>query len=64
MSWEYKVITFTGMGSFWSGQMNVQRLESELNRLGRDDWELVAIQNANAYSFNGSVTATLKRSRK
>jgi len=58
MRWEYKVIKFSKR-NFFSGTVDVESLEDELNRLGREGWELVSF----AQNQMGVVVASLKRSR-
>ena len=40
MRWEYKVIKFNKR-SFFSGTIDPEAFEAELNNLGRDGWELL-----------------------
>jgi hypothetical protein len=52
MRWEYKVIKFSKR-SFFSGTIDPEAFEAELNNLGRDGWELVSVtQNQMAISVN------------
>jgi hypothetical protein len=58
MRWEYKVIKFSKR-SFFSGTIDPEAFEAELNNLGRDGWELVSVtQNQMAITV-----AVLKRAR-
>lgn len=56
--WEYKVIT-SGKGGFASATM----LESYLNQLGKDEWEIVdfRVDTANSLAFNGLVRRSTQR---
>lgn len=56
--WEYKVIT-SGKGGFASATM----LESFLNQLGKDEWEIVDFRtdSANALAFNGLARRPTQR---
>ena len=42
MRWEYKTIKFKKR-SFFSGSLDTDELNQEINALGRDGWELVSI---------------------
>ena len=62
---EYKVLkpdvsgTFMGWGG---GQVNVEQVAAELNRLGADGWELVsALDTANSTGRTASVLLLFKR---
>jgi hypothetical protein len=58
MRWEYKVIKFSKR-SFFSGTIDPEAFETELNSLGREGWELVSVtQNQMAIAV-----AVFKRSR-
>jgi len=46
MEWEYKVITMRTK-EFSGGKFEVSELETTMNELGRDEWELVAALGTN-----------------
>lgn len=61
MRWEYKTIKFK-KSSFFSGSLDTDELNQEINALGRDGWELVSICPAIFMGAPQGVIAVLKRS--
>ncbi len=62
MRWEYKTLKFKKR-SFFSGALNADELNQELNTLGRDGWELVSVCPAIFMGASHGLIAVLKRSR-
>jgi hypothetical protein len=61
--WEYKVITLRTEG-FWGGKVDITELETVMNNLGRDGWELTAAFDTNeSYGRTRDVVALFKRPR-
>lgn len=59
--WEYRTIKLDAEGWF-DRQVNFEFLDSELNRLGEEGWELVnVIYVVNNSAFTNCVIASLKR---
>jgi len=58
MRWEYKIFNFSKR-SFWGCVINAEELQSQLNELGRDGWELV---NTTQNPMSG-ILVVLKRSK-
>lgn len=58
MRWEYKVIKYCKR-SFFSGTIDPEAFEAELNNYGRDGWELVSVTQ----NQMGIMVAVLKRTR-
>ena len=59
MRWEYKTINFTKR-SFFTGTIELDAFETQLNELGREGWELVSVtQN----QMQRGVMAVFKRAR-
>jgi hypothetical protein len=46
--YEYKVIKTTESG-FWDPQLDANRVELEMNKLGFDGWELTSVVDTNTY---------------
>lgn len=62
MQWEYKTISYK-KASWLSGSIEVTELETILNELGRDRWELVSVA-PNAYlGHQRGLVVILKRQR-
>ena len=62
MKWEYKTITYSS-GGFMGGKLEVDEFDAELNRLGRQGWELVSVMDTNQSSgATRLVVAVFKRS--
>jgi hypothetical protein len=55
--WEYKSLEITGK-MFWGLPPSAETVQTQLNKLGAEGWELVAM-----FQAKWSVIATLKRSR-
>jgi len=62
MRWEYKTINFKKR-SFFSGALNIEELNQQLDVLGRDGWELVSMCQGIFGSSSQGVIAVFKRSR-
>ena len=45
MRWEYKAINFCNR-SFFTGTINADMLEKQLNDLGRENWEVVSVSQS------------------
>lgn len=45
-TWEYKTIKLATKG-FVGGKLNIEELDSEMNRLGSEGWELVNALDTN-----------------
>lgn len=58
MRWEYKVIKYSKR-SFFSGTIDPEAFEVELNSYGREGWELVSVTQ----NQMGIMVAVLKRTR-
>jgi hypothetical protein len=59
MRWEYKTINFTKR-SFFTGAIELDNFDTQLNELGREGWELVSVtQN----QMQRGVVAVFKRPR-
>lgn len=61
MRWEYKTIKFKKR-SFFSGSLDTEELNQQINILGRDAWELVSLCPAMFMGAPQGVIAVLKRS--
>lgn len=62
MRWEYKTIKFKKR-SFFSGALDAEELNQQLDALGGDGWELVSVCPAMYMSNSQGLIAVLKRSR-
>lgn len=63
MSWDYKILKLETSG-FLGGKVNAEELESNLNELGRNDWELVAAFDTNmGHGQTRDVITIFKRRR-
>ncbi|MGB3203681.1 MAG: hypothetical protein WBB28_01695 [Crinalium sp.] len=56
MQWQYKVVLLDVSGQLPTTLTSLSRIESVLNSLGLESWELVAIS-----SHEGFLLATLKK---
>lgn len=58
---EYKVETYDPKG-FFGGNVDSFRLEDQLNKLGKDGWELVSCTSSNqSYGASKSLVCIFKR---
>jgi hypothetical protein len=57
MRWEYKTLSFKKR-SFFSGAIDAEALNQQLDALGREGWELVSVLGGHS-----GVVAVLKRQR-
>ncbi len=63
MEWEYKAMTLKIEG-FMGGSVNVSQLETLMNNLGRDGWELTSGFSTNVfYGQSRDVVLLFKRQR-
>ncbi|MBW6467082.1 MAG: DUF4177 domain-containing protein [Brevefilum sp.] len=61
MEWEYKVITMRTEG-FMGGKVDISELETALNNLGKEGWELTAAFDTNeGYGRTRDVVVLFKR---
>jgi hypothetical protein len=62
MRWEYRTETLHA-GGFFSGLVDGQKMDDELNRLGAHGWELVSVFDTNKYEGGTlEIVAVFKRS--
>ena len=60
---EYKVITYNTKG-FWGGSVDIQQIESRLNLLGNDGWEMISCTSTNqCYSSSKCIVCMFKRKK-
>ena len=59
MQWEYKTVQYNKR-SFISGRVDPLQLNTKLNQLGREGWELVNLENMTGWGLPG-VIAVFKR---
>ena len=58
---EYKVVTFETKG-FWGGNVEVSKVETRLDQLGNDGWEMVSSTSTNqSYGASKSIVCIFKR---
>lgn len=62
MRWEYKTITFKKR-HFFSGSIDLETLNQQLDALGREGWELVSICPNVFMGAPTGVVGVLKRQR-
>jgi hypothetical protein len=62
MRWEYKTFKYKKR-SFFSGSLDVEEFNQQLDALGRDGWELVSVCPAMFMGAPQGVIAVLKRVR-
>lgn len=59
---EYRTLDVSANRSFWGGKVDVQELTDELNRLGREGWEIASSVDLNwGNGSSRSVIIMLKR---
>jgi len=62
MRWEYMTLKLAAEGWFLGGKLDVEKLDSQLNALGRDGWEVVSAFDTNqAYGASRDIVVILKR---
>ena len=58
---EYKVVTFDTTG-FFGGNVETRQVETQLNLLGNDGWEMVSSTSTNqSYGASKSIVCIFKR---
>lgn len=62
MRWEYKTLSFKKR-SFFSGAIDTEAFNQQLDALGRDGWELVSICPNSFMGAPSGVVAVLKRQK-
>lgn len=60
MKWEYKTVQFEKKG-FISSKLDIDELDTELNALGREGWELISFEYQPSISNELPSFAILKR---
>ncbi len=64
MNWEYKTVVVDQKSSFWGGSsfQDKEVLETGLNKLGQDGWELVSsTPNAEYHGRTSKILLIFKR---
>jgi len=62
MRWEYMTLKLAAEGWFLGGKLDVEKLDSQLNALGRDGWEVVSAFDTNqADGASRDIVVILKR---
>lgn len=60
--WEYKSLFVKAKGSFSGGKFDLENLESQLNELGKEGWELVnALASNVSFGESGYLICLFKR---
>ena len=60
---EYKVVTFDTNG-FFGGNVDTMQIESQLNQLGNEGWEMVSCTSTNqSYGASKSIVCIFKRKK-
>lgn len=62
MRWEYKTLSFKKR-SFFTGAVDADALNQQLDALGREGWELVSICPGSFFGAPSGVIAVLKRQK-
>jgi hypothetical protein len=64
-TWEYRSLKFQAKGFFVGGRVDIAQLDTELNQLGAQGWELVSVFDSNMaiHGATREIVATLKRRR-
>ena len=63
MKWEYKTIKLGAHGGFLGGKFDEKELDTYINELGRDGWELATAFDTNmAQGQTRDIVAIFKRS--
>ncbi len=58
---EYKVVTFDTTG-FFGGNVETRQVETQLNLLGNDGWEMISSTSTNqSYGASKSIVCIFKR---
>ena len=61
MKWQYHIKRVTTKG-FTGGKFNREQLETEINELGRQEWELVAALDTNSgYGMTRDIVLLFKK---
>lgn len=63
MQWEYKTLVYQKSGNWFSGSLDVTELESVLNELGRERWELVSAAPNTNHGQQRGILLILKKQR-
>lgn len=61
-TWIYKVVEFDPKKSFMGGKVDSQHMETRLNELGRQGWEVISSFTTNeGYGNTKKIVYTLKK---
>ena len=62
--WQYQSFSLTiDRGMFGQKSYDIELLDTELNRLGEDGWQLVTITELNTNGWTGQLIVTLRKPR-
>ncbi len=62
-TFEYKVVTYDTKG-FWGGNVEVSKIETQLNELGNDGWKMVSCTSTNqSYGASKSIVCIFIREK-
>lgn len=65
MNWEYKTVKTSARGGFLGGKFDANILDSKLNELGQQRWELVtAFATQQGYGQSRDIVAIFKREKR
>jgi len=65
MNWEYKTLKVSATGGFLGGKFDEKSLDTKLNELGDQRWELVsAFATHQGYGQSRDVAVILKREKR